>query len=81
MQTRKNDAVMPYNNEQDDGSFISEPGLTKRELFAAAALQGLLANPSLDDDRYRPYDVACAAVAVADLLIFRLNETNTNGAQ
>jgi hypothetical protein len=69
MQTRKNDAAMPYNSEQDDGSFISEPGLTKREFFAAAALQGILANDSLVH-----FSAAELAVKKADELIKALNE-------
>ncbi len=48
-------------------------GMTTRELFAALALQGILANPaSIDDD---DDDVAAAAVNAADALIRRLNRT------
>lgn len=74
MQTRKHDAAMPYNHEQDDGSFISDPGLTKREFFAAAALQGLLANRSITDcEMYPPINIPERAVVLADALIFELN--------
>ncbi len=61
---------MPYNSEKDDGSFIGEPGLTKREFFAAAALQGILANP--DGCLWKL--AAEEAVKKADELIFELNK-------
>lgn len=45
-------------------------GLTKREYFAAAALQGLCANPNV------PHDWACNyAINIADELIAKLNKT------
>ena len=47
-------------------------GLTKRELFAAMAMQGLLADQSIDGtaSRYAGFAVKCA-----DALIEALNET------
>lgn len=74
MQTRKNDSAMPYNHEQDDGSFIGEPGLTKREFFAVAALQGLLATSVSLGGK----NVAELAVNAADLLILELNKQHGN---
>lgn len=52
-------------------------GLTKREYFAAIALEGLLANP----DCVAPYTaVAQGAVTAAEALIAELNkEEQTNG--
>lgn len=69
MQTRKNDAVFPYNSEQDDGSFIGEPGLTKREYFAATILQGIIAS-----GKCLIMDAPKKAVALADELVRTLNE-------
>ena len=42
-------------------------GLTKRELFAAMAMQGILANPSWD-----VHDVPVVAVEAADALLAEL---------
>jgi cyanate lyase len=59
--------TIEYNN-----NYISN-GLTKREYFAAMALQGLLAN----NNNY-VYSVI-SAVEFADDLIKELNKTNNNG--
>lgn len=48
-----------------------EPGLTKREYFAALAMQGLLANPGLDV-AHDVDDAAEVAVLFADKLLARL---------
>ena len=48
-------------------------GLTKREHFAALAMQGLLANPVYAETR-TPVEVQEWAVAAADALIAALNE-------
>jgi hypothetical protein len=55
----------------DDG-YIINAGLTKREYFAAMALQGLLAN----NNNYK-YSVI-SAVEFADDLIEELSKTKTN---
>lgn len=47
-------------------------GLTKREYFAAMALQGLLGNGSSDTIEFRPY--AVAAVKCADALLDALED-------
>lgn len=66
MQTRKNDPVSPVED------FVGQSiGLTKREFFAAAALQGLLANPQ-SSGGYHPGN----AVRLADQLIIELNKQN-----
>ncbi len=52
----------------------STDGLTKREHFAALALQGLLANP---DTPVIPVDVANNAIRYADALIAALNSFDT----
>lgn len=55
----------------DGGCDSPNKGLTKREYFAAMALQGLLSNPSAD----HPFsEVADDAVKAAEFLIERLNE-------
>lgn len=46
-------------------------GLSKREYFAAMALQGLLAN----SDHF-PHDCVARSVKLADQLIIKLNKTN-----
>lgn len=72
MQTRKDDGVFPLVNTE--GDFLNtEFGLTKREFFAAAALQGILANPD-----YMHSIAASEAVRFADKLIFELNQTASN---
>lgn len=64
---RQNDPAFPF--QDNEGDFLSG-GLTKREYFAAAALQGLLANPwamqeYVELDRH--------ALGYADALITALN--------
>ncbi len=46
-------------------------GLTKREYFAAVALQGLLAY-----SEYLPHDCVVRSVKLADQLVIELNKTN-----
>ena len=61
-------------------------GLTKRELFAAMAMQGICANPGVIWGEHKlpehPGDcrgsIAKAAVRIADALIAALNETTQN---
>jgi hypothetical protein len=59
-----NDAIYPMATEGDGFN----DGLTKRELIAAMAMQGLLAGHPI----YDPSGVARTAVAYADALIERL---------
>ena len=54
-----------------DGTSSLVVGLTKREYFAAMAMQGLL---SVLEDTDKPPDVAKAAVMTADALIEQLNK-------
>lgn len=45
--SRHGDSVHPHTKTVRDGGYmktITEPGITKRELFAAMAMQGLLSN-------------------------------------
>lgn len=71
MITRPESAAFPYLDGEAGQLEIAEVGLTKRELFAAIALQGLLANPSGAGtvDHF-----ADDAVKQADALIERLNQ-------
>jgi hypothetical protein len=61
-----NDAIYPMATEGDGFN----DGLTKRELIAAMAMQGLLANSRFDQG---PRLVAEGATQYADALIERLN--------
>lgn len=65
--SKPDSAAFPYLDSQ---GYLLEPGLTKRELFAAIALQGLLANGA--DGAIGDY--ATDAVKYADALIQELNE-------
>ncbi len=67
MYTDGNDFV-GLREEGVGGDEIIETGLTKRELFAAMALQGLLANPEQGSG------LAAEAVKAADALIDVLNK-------
>jgi hypothetical protein len=55
------------------GNDAPQDGLTKREYFAAMALQGLLAFPN-GHNQFE--DIVKGAVIVADQLIIELNKTN-----
>ena len=61
------DSTYPSTSSDDNS------GLTKREYFAAIALQGLLSNPE-EYARTNNQDVARKAVFFADKLIAELNE-------
>lgn len=64
--TDPNDAAYPI----VEGDVMTDYGLTKRELFAAMALQGLLTNDRLHGDQST---FAIQSVALADALIEALN--------
>ena len=70
MHTNKYDPAFPTHDYFDEKLTGIVPGLTKREYFAAMALQGLLANSGLNDNP----DDAKTAVEIADALIARLNQ-------
>jgi hypothetical protein len=53
-------------SEESEG----QRGLTKREIFAMAAMQGACADPHMTDC----YDIAAFAVGCADALIAELNK-------
>ncbi len=64
-----NDKAYPFAYEYVQGMVYSD-GLTKRELIAAMAMQGLLANPNLHTGQM---SIEGWAVNHADALIERLN--------
>jgi hypothetical protein len=64
--TRPDDAAFPQNPHT-----LLDTGLTKREYFAAMALQGFIANP---DNLQTAERFAFAAVKMADALIEELNK-------
>jgi hypothetical protein len=75
VQTNKNDSAFPIFDSSGE-LFLKHRGLSKREFFAALALQGILSNPSLDGEEYNPTLNACLAIEAADILIIQLNKTN-----
>lgn len=55
--------------------FIDAMGLTKREYFAAKAIQGILASfPNGMDTKSTHQDIACEAVNLADALLAELSK-------
>ena len=65
-------ADMGHNGQRE--IYCDQTGLTKREMFAMAAMQGMLSNPTLG------YDVGCSTVAecatgYADALLAELERT------
>lgn len=79
MKTNPNDSSYPNMPVYDGIHRLSEHGLTKREYFAAMALQGLLSN-SYNDGATQPLStashdqIAQMAVSSADALIAELNK-------
>jgi len=78
METHANDPINSFIDQNDDGQWH---GLTKREYFAAMAMQGLCANPILKDvinkvKSAKEFDsyTANTAVSLADALINALNK-------
>jgi len=63
--------AFPFTFSSSDGSPDWAAGLTKREYFAAMAMQGICANPTVE---IKPYgdEIAQAAVEVADALLKNL---------
>lgn len=70
----KNDPACPF-IIPIDSSPVCYPGLTKREYFAAQALNGLCSHPLLCSDVTY---IAGKAIRCADALISRLNEDTKN---
>lgn len=79
MKTAPNDSAFPLQFEQQeiDGSkqLFCYSGMTKREEFTKAAMQGLCANPHADDHDIN--EIAAQAVELADATIAALNKEQT----
>jgi hypothetical protein len=69
--TKINTGGPAYPQDLVDGYTLDSMGMTKREVAAMAAMQGILA---VDREQIRPFDVAHDAVAYADALIAKLGE-------
>ena len=63
----------PINIIYNSANVISTTGLTKREYFAAMAMQGALANKSAHEKTMEM--ITKSAVKLADILIEELNKT------
>lgn len=77
--TNGNDPAFPDVLERDgDLIKVIQHGLTKRELFAGLAMEGLLPGPNMHITNYilddAPKQYAAVAVAMADALIAELNK-------
>jgi hypothetical protein len=72
MIAKKNESAFPIIAED----YIIDGGLTKREYFAAMALQGIIANKDGLDIKIER--IVESAVDTADALIEELNKTKTN---
>jgi hypothetical protein len=78
METHANDPINSFIDQNDDGQWH---GLTKREYFAAMALQGLCANQIIKEvinkaKSQKDFDsyLTNTAVSIADSLIDSLNK-------
>jgi hypothetical protein len=74
-----NDLACPIKHSYGE-EFFTVGGLTKRELIAAMAMQGMLANPSLVNGSTTSL-IADWAVDHADALIERLNADPVAGGE
>jgi len=68
------EVVSEYDLEDMKNNFNVSFGLTKREMFAMAAMQGILSN-GVDFTTHEDKDVASAAVIHADNLLAELERT------
>ena len=69
MSKRGNEPAFPITDPTND---FHRPGLTKRELFAAMAMQGTLSDPTPEHVALDVSEVAEIAVAQADALLAAL---------
>lgn len=65
--TKRNEYGAPFES-------ITEPGLTKRELIAAMALQGMLANSNQDITDLSHEEIAMCSVYISDALLSELDK-------
>ena len=75
--TNGNDSIHPLIVNINGNNCMEYQGLTKREYFAAMAMQGFLSNTASD---VIPADFAAKkSVEYVDALIEQLNKNNVNG--
>lgn len=76
--SRGNEPAYPATLEHPSGGFMyPHPGMTKREAFAMAAMQGIITGRVTRGDIEGDYDeegVAVGALAMADALLAALEE-------
>lgn len=67
--TNPNDPAYPVGHAEGMASLANRPGLTKREYFAALAMQGLLAyyGGEIPDERIGPRSLVYADLLIAEL--------------
>ncbi|BES59846.1 hypothetical protein [Dysgonomonas capnocytophagoides] len=82
METQSQDSAFGFAATLPNEEAIYNHGLTKRELFAAMAMQGLLGNQDMilttmrvSDDDNLFVSLSKAAVEISDTLIQELNKT------
>lgn len=71
----KNDDIFPQIGYGELGTTCSKGGLTKRELFAAMAMQGILSNSKYSKEDHVPIVVAADSMRLADVLLKKLSST------
>ncbi len=69
--TKPNDPAFPVS----PADYSAKHGLTKREYFAAMAMQGLIAGLESNISAFIQYNFAIDCIATADALIGALNNT------
>lgn len=77
------DYAFPQLVKNGDGDYVlgsQAGGLTKRELYAAMALQGMVSDPRVSFPVPKPYEVGVAELSVkcADALIAELAKGKSN---
>ncbi len=72
--TYPHESAYPVKMPNADGRVVISEGLTKREAFAMAAMQGLCACPLSSDNGGGIADYAKDSVKLADALIVALNK-------
>lgn len=78
MNTNPNDMAFPVTNPVDappNRHASIQLGLTKREYFAALAMQGILSSKRINDSYARPYSQC--AIHFADALIAELSKVQS----
>ena len=79
MNTNPNDPVSPSKIDKDSGMheyYVRCPGLTKREYFAALAMQGIASTRDINKQAWPEWYTTAAkeSVTIADALIKELNK-------